>query len=60
MVGDAGQAGIGGPALTPWLLLTPDIQVIGPSQKKRIVGGLLDREYIDTATVLGVRLQLIL
>jgi porin len=47
-------------ALTPWLLLTPDIQVIGPSQKKRIVGGFLDREYIDTATILGVRLQVIL
>jgi len=47
-------------ALTPWLLLTPDVQVVGPSQKKRIVSGLLDRESIDTATVLGVRLQLIL
>jgi porin len=47
-------------ALTPWMLLTPDVQVIGPSQKRRIVGGALDREYIGTATVLGLRLQLIL
>jgi porin len=43
-------------ALTPWLLLTPDVQVVGPSQKKRIVSG----ESIGTATVLGVRVQLIL
>jgi porin len=46
-------------ALTPWLLLTPDVQVIGPSQKREIVG-LLARERIGTATVLGVRLQLVL
>jgi porin len=45
-------------ALTPWLLLTPDVQVIGPSQKARLV----DRrttETIGTATVLGVRLQVV-
>ena len=46
-------------ALTPWMLLTPDIQVIGPSQKREITG-LVTREAIGTATVLGVRLQLIL
>jgi porin len=45
-------------ALTPWMLLTPDLQVIGPAQKRRLTG-LLQRESIDTATVLGMRLQLI-
>jgi porin len=46
-------------ALTPWMLLTPDLQVVAPAQKKRIVSGVLDQEYIGTATVLGMRLQLI-
>jgi porin len=45
-------------ALTPWMLLTPDIQVVGPAQK-RSVTGLLASESVDVATVLGVRLQLI-
>src|SRR5262249_39173446 len=36
-------------ALTPWLLLTPDIQVIGPA-----------RRNVDTATVLGFRGQVVL
>jgi porin len=45
-------------ALTPWFLLTPDVQVIGPSQKQQI--GLRARESIGTATVLGLRLQLVL
>ncbi|MBI1813941.1 MAG: carbohydrate porin [Deltaproteobacteria bacterium] len=52
-------------ALTPWLLVTPDVQVVGPTQKHRIVTGPLgkpglDPEFIGTATVLGVRIQLIL
>ena len=47
-------------ALTPWLLLTPDVQVIGPTQKQRLVGPLLRRESVGTATVLGIRLQLVL
>jgi porin len=46
-------------ALTPWMLLTPDVQVIGPSQRRQATD-LLTREYIATATVLGVRVQLIL
>ena len=46
-------------AITPWLLLTPDIQVVGPSQKQQF-NGLLNRETIGTATVLGVRLQVVL
>ena len=45
-------------ALTPWLLLTPDIQVIGPSQKQKI-DTFRNRPSISTATVLGIRLQLV-
>lgn len=44
-------------ALTGWLLLTPDVQVIGPSQKEHVAGNLRTRETIDTAIVLGFRLQ---
>ena len=48
-------------ALTPWVLLTPDVQVIGPSQKRRIVNGsTIGTASIGTATVLGFRLQLLL
>jgi len=46
-------------ALTPWLLLTPDVQVIGPSQKRKFQS-IFSTPYIGTATVLGVRMQLIL
>jgi len=46
-------------ALTPWFLLTPDLQVIGPSQKQQTVG-LFGRESVSTATVVGLRLQLVL
>jgi porin len=45
-------------ALTPWMLITPDLQVVGPAQKRRVTG-LFTRESIDTAVVLGLRLQLI-
>ena len=41
-------------AITPWLLLTPDIQVIRPAQKETISG-----EKVNTATVLGLRLQVV-
>ena len=41
-------------AITPWLQLTPDIQVIRPAQKETISG-----ENVHTATVLGFRLQMI-
>ena len=53
-------------ALTPWLLLTPDVQVLGPAQKRTlpgILGGpgpLLRGSSIGTATVLGIRLQVVL
>ena len=32
-------------ALTPWLLLTPDVQVLGPAQKREIVN-LRDQQRI--------------
>jgi porin len=48
-------------AITPWLQLTPDIQVIRPAQKRFIdTGGIIPRtENVHTATVLGLRLQLV-
>ncbi len=46
-------------AVTPWMLLTPDIQVIRPAQKQQ--GSILPlmRTDVDTATILGLRMQLI-
>jgi porin len=41
-------------AITPWLQLTPNIQVIRPAQKETISG-----ENVHTATVLGLRLQMV-
>jgi porin len=51
-------------ALTPWMWLTPNIQIIRPAQKNAAsisMGGtaIVSTESIDTATVLGLRLQLI-
>jgi porin len=48
-------------AITPWLQLTPDIQVIRPAQKRLIdTGGIIPRtENVHTATVLGLRLQMV-
>jgi len=55
-------------ALTPWMQLTPDIQVIRPAQKEVITIGqgpilglprITGRENVHTATVLGLRLQLV-
>jgi porin len=49
-------------ALTPWLFATPDIQVIGPSQKRQIgtgLGALRNGEPVDTATVLGFRARIV-
>lgn len=51
-------------ALTPWMKLTPDIQVIRPAQKDRLQ---IDSEHllaskkkdVDTATVVGLRLQIV-
>jgi len=41
-------------AITPWLQVTPDIQVLKPAQKETISG-----ENVHTATVLGLRLQVV-
>jgi porin len=51
-------------ALTPWLKMTPNVQVVRGAQKNTvsvIPGGIpiIVRSNIDTATVLGVRLQMV-
>jgi porin len=51
-------------ALTPWMKLTPNIQIVRPAQKDVVsvtTGGIpsITRDSINTATVLGVRLQLL-
>lgn len=56
-------------AITPWLKLTPDIQFVRPAQKqvidfskKDVFGTLIPaiiKDSISTATVIGLRLQLI-
>ena len=54
-------------ALTPWALLTPDIQVVRGAQKDIVTIGQgplgllprLDKKSISTSTVLGLRLQLL-
>ena len=48
-------------ALTPWMLLTPDIQVVRPAQKDQVelVATLVRREGVHTATIFGLRLQLV-
>jgi porin len=49
-------------AVTPWALLTPDIQVVRPAQKNTVdLSGPIPTvgESVDTATVLGLRLRLV-
>jgi porin len=50
-------------AITPWVKLTPNIQVIRPAQKNEydFSGGILNvsRKNIDTATILGLRMEII-
>jgi porin len=41
-------------AITPWMQITPDIQVIRPAQKETF-----SRENVHMATVLGLRLQML-
>ena len=51
-------------SITPWMKLTPDIQVIRPAQEEMLH---IDREHllvsktkdVDTATVIGLRLQVV-
>ena len=54
-------------AITPWLLLTPDIQVVRGAQKDKFTIGTaplgllprIDKKSIGTVTILGVRLQMV-
>jgi porin len=47
-------------AITPWMKLTPDIQFIRPAQKDKLVSTSPPvKECIDTATVVGLRLQMV-
>ena len=54
-------------AITPWAMLTPDIQVVRGAQKDIVTIGQgplgllprLDKKSISTSTVLGLRLQLV-
>jgi len=47
-------------AITPWMKLTPDIQFVRGAQKDKVVSTHpLVKESVDTATVVGLRLQLV-
>ena len=50
-------------ALTPWLLLTPDIQVVRGGQKNTFtidsLPTIVNKKSIGTATILGVRLRMV-
>jgi len=50
-------------AITPWLLLTPDIQVVRGAQKDKFtlspLPTIVSKKSIGTATILGVRLQMV-
>jgi porin len=52
-------------AITPWARLAPDLQVVKPAQKRTVgasQGGVVAGSVkpVDTATVLGIRLKLII
>ena len=47
-------------AITPWMKLTPDIQVVRGGQKDKLVSTIPPvKQSIDTATVVGLRLQIV-
>jgi porin len=54
-------------AITPWLLLTPDVQIVRGAQKEKIAVGtgplgvpfIAGRTSIGTATILGLRLRMV-
>jgi porin len=51
-------------AITPWMKLTPDIQVIRPAQEERLKIDsehllLSEKKDVDTATIVGLRLQVV-
>ncbi|HEY2775403.1 MAG TPA: carbohydrate porin [Candidatus Binatia bacterium] len=45
-------------AVTPWLVLTPDLQVVEPAQKKQVLG-LLDQPSVHTDVIVGLRMHVI-
>jgi porin len=47
-------------AITPWARLAPDLQVVRPAQKRTVGTGQGGVKSVDTATVLGVRLKVII
>ena len=55
-------------AITPWLMLTPDIQVVRGAQRERFTIGqgpilglpfIASRKSIGMATILGLRMQMV-
>ena len=51
-------------AITPWLKLTPDLQIVRGAQKDQVTLGspipvVTDRKSISTSTTLGLRLQMV-
>jgi len=50
-------------AITPWLLLTPDIQVVRGAQKNAFtidsLPAIVSRKSIGTATILGLRMKMV-
>jgi porin len=54
-------------AITPWLQLTPDIQIVRGAQKDKVTIGsgplgvpfIASRQSIGTATILGLRLKMV-
>ena len=50
-------------ALTPWLMVTPDIQVVRGAQKNKFtldsLPSIISKKSIGTATILGLRMQMV-
>jgi len=50
-------------AITPWLMVTPDIQVVRGAQKDKItlspLPAIISKKSIGTATILGLRMQMV-
>jgi porin len=51
-------------AIAPWMKLTPDIQFVRPAHKDKLsavsaIPPVINKQGIDTATVIGLRLQII-
>jgi carbohydrate-selective porin OprB len=50
-------------AITPWLTVTPDIQVVRGAQKNKFtlspLPAIISKKSIGTSTVLGLRMQMV-